>query len=678
MIETFSSILTEIMRLLEIDPGPIIHSAGSVHNDYAMARSLNTAFLSQLAGRSHPSYKKGKEILQAGSKEGPLKPVAAFYLKILPRIHAEIGRECTPGSEFDSRMIQLKDTLKTQDHGAKGIEEAIWGVFFPEARDIRGHRQKAIAALRNTRRIEITALNENPIKDPAAEILFTANALLGLPGDKTPVEDLDLSDEIKDALHRIKDEPQAYWYDHPVEIGVAQKNNEIIYGLKGLDDAMQADPEQRGNRISCVLSLSTTHKGLHRIAGRYIREELERAGRLKAVDAFVFTEEDTQAIIDECLVPAAGHYLGIPDAASDLDMFGVDGKYGRHYSFLKAISAFWRVFIDPRKKATFKIDLDQVFIQKTIIKETGTSALGHFKTPLWGARGKDSMGNTVQLGMIAGALVNCKDMEFSLFTPDITFPDQDLKPDEYIFYSRLPQALSTQAEMMTRYTPKGPDGKDSCIERIHVTGGTNGILIDDLVRYRPFTPSFIGRAEDQAYILSVLDQTGPRLAYVHEPGLIMRHDKEALVPKTIAAASTSKLIGDYIRILMFSAYASMLETGIDKIKGLLDPFTGCFITKLPLSVVALRMALRADALFASDQGTDAMDLLINASKRITQTIDLVSGLPSQIEKIYKKERAGWDLYYEILRHIENALDQEDPFAIELRKKAQDIVSHTRG
>ena len=131
--------------------------------------------------------------------------------------------------------------------------------------------------------------------------------------------------------------------------------------------------------------------------------------------------------------------------------------------------------------------------------------------------------------MMAGALVNEKDISASLFTPDVTYPTPPFKGEDTIFCSRIPQALSTLSEMMTRYDSGDIDGENSCISRIHVTGGTNGILIEALRRYRPFTPVFIGRAEDQAYLLSALfsKDSGPLLRYFHNDGLFMRHDKHA-------------------------------------------------------------------------------------------------------------------------------------------------------
>jgi hypothetical protein len=69
----------------------------------------------------------------------------------------------------------------------------------------------------------------------------------------------------------------------------------------------------------------------------------------------------------------------------------------------------------------------------------------------------------------------------------------------------------------------------------------------------------VGRAEDQAYLMSVLGDDavaiGPRLAYVHAAGLLMRHDKEAFAGEAIAAAQIGRLVGDDVRILLFSAYA---------------------------------------------------------------------------------------------------------------------------
>ena len=57
-------------------------------------------------------------------------------------------------------------------------------------------------------------------------------------------------------------------------------------------------------------------------------------------------------------------------------------------------------------RATFKIDLDQVFPQEELLETMGASAFELLCTPLWGAHGRDAQDRSVSLGMIAGALVN--------------------------------------------------------------------------------------------------------------------------------------------------------------------------------------------------------------------------------------------------------------------------------
>merc|ERR1719333_1495570 len=101
------------------------------------------------------------------------------------------------------------------------------------------------------------------------------------------------------------------------------------------------------------------------------------------------------------------------------------------------------------------------------------------------------------------------------------------------------------------------------IQRIHVTGGTNGILVDYLFKYRPFAPSFIGRAEDQSYIFSTFCKPGPKLGYYHKSGLIMRHDKEAFAAEAMEAARIGKMVGDYERIFLFSEYSRFCSGDFD-------------------------------------------------------------------------------------------------------------------
>ncbi|MGR3319595.1 MAG: hypothetical protein ACUZ8O_14095 [Candidatus Anammoxibacter sp.] len=646
------------------------------------AKRLNAAFLITLAGKKHPLFSEAKEFLDSALHSLEWAEVARFYLDGIDYVFKEINNTCEHDADFKNKIESLYEWLsdgENPDNNKETIEK-IWSLFFPEATGINRNKNERIESLRKKRTVTVSEPNSNPITDPAEEILFTSNILLTIPDASKPIKDLSFSSDLKDNLAKASREQQLFWYDHPVQIGVEPDKNEILYGLRCLDEALEFECE-RGNKspntkLICVLSASVTHRSLQDVARKYIEEEFARAGALKNINICVFTELDTRQIIDKILLPAASHYLDIENEKDLIDMFGmfgVDGEYGRHYSFLKAIAAFWQVFHNPNVKATFKIDLDQVFPQKELVEQTGASAFDHFKSPLWGAKGFDSNNQPVELGMIAGALVNQHHIINSVFTPDVSFPDRELKPDEHIFFSLLPQALSTEGEMMTRYSTDELDGKRTCIQRVHVTGGTNGILIESLYRHKPFTPSFVGRAEDQAYILSVLSNPGIKLAYVHKDGLIMRHDKEGFAQEAIQSAYIGKLLGDYVRIIYFSAYAEALTNDVGKLKDAIDPFTGCFISKIPLTVVYLRFALKAWSLFKDGKDDTGNDFIINGAKRISNTLNVVSGNGSPLKQIYTKERVGWNAYYDTLSAIKNGLNKNDDFAIDLRKKAKDII-----
>ena len=644
-----------------------------------IAQSLNASFIILLAGRNHPLHEKAKTFLSNIEKLPEWEPVVRFYFKGIESIRTEIETTAYNDSLFSKNLNDLFEWVSNDDHlkNHKESLERVWAVFFPEAVGLKADWPEQAAGLRSRRTVTITELNPTPIDDPLNQIIFTSNVLLTLPNSFKSIDKSRLSQEIKTHLRKAMEEPQLYWFDHPIQLCSAPEQNEILYGLQELDNAIDFE-KSLGNisadsRLTCVLSVSVTHRGLEPIAGKCLTADFAHAGGFDHLDVYAFAEADAHNMVKDILSPAADHYLNTKEAGQLLDVIGVDGEYGRHYSFLKAIAAFWQVLVQPEKKATFKIDLDQVFPQKGLLEQTGATAFEHFKTDLWGARGIDAQGREVDLGMIAGALVNENDIDRSIFTPDVDFPDRPLSPDEYIFFSQLPQALSTEAEMTTRYNTDQLDGKTRCIQRIHITGGTNGILIDRLFRYRPFTPSFIGRAEDQAYILSVLSQSGPRLAYLHKDGLIMRHDKDAFAQEAIKAAQTGKIIGDYLRTLYFSAYGRIISKDISFAKDILDPFTGCFISRIPITVVSLRFALKGASFFASGKDSQGVEFITGGAPRLLEALEFVRDDNERMKQQFKREKKAWHLYYDTLSALQKALAENDAFAVSLKDKAEKIV-----
>lgn len=653
----------------------------------AVGRNLNAAFLIALAGESHARYKEAVEYLNHFEAHPSWGEVASFYKSGLSLIHSEIADRYDEDEEFKESFDHLYSWVTEPENLKRHKEtvEKIRQVFFPEGVGVCDNRDERIKELREKRRVKILRPNPSPIKNPVREILFTSNVLITTPLASKEIDELALSPSLKQILRQVVQEEQMYWYDHPIPVGIEPEHNEIIYGLEGLDRAVAFEKDRKtigqAERLTCLLSVSVTHKGLQEIAKKYLEDELRRQGKIQHLNIYVFTEEDTRRLLEEVLIPAAGRYTDLKDHESLYKVIGVDGEYGRHYSFLKAIAAFWQVLIDPEIKGTFKIDLDQVFPQKELVEQTGASAFEHFKTPLWGAEGIDSEGEAVELGMVAGALVNKKDIEYSLFSPDVCFPPEAAKGDELIFFSRLPQALSTEAEMMTRYTDSILDGKNNCLQRIHVTGGICGILISSLRRYRPFTPTFIGRAEDQAYILSVLfSNTRQKLRYLHKDGLIMRHDKEAFAGEAIKMAATGKLLGDYLRILLFSYYCRALPWSLERIKDAIDPFTGCFVSKIPVTIVYLRFALKTASLFndrTGERGGQALEFLQAGGRRLYRAIQKLTKEPCPLIEQFKKEQGGWKAFYDILDTLERSIKEDDSYALELKERAISIVNDCR-
>ena len=623
---------------------------------------MSAAFLVVAAGPGHPDYDRATAILAGPPNDAPL---AAFYRGALEQANTELTRvfadESTVAARWDEAIAVL-GAATTADE----VAEATWRAFFPQAVGIRGREEARIGELRSARTVTIEQPAADPITDPAREVLFTSNVLLTVPDDSTDIEALPYPADLREAIRAAARELQRYWFDHPIQIGVEPAANELLYGLRGLDAAVGAEPD--ASRVTCLLSVSVTHDGLAPIAGRYVEAELARDGRLRHLDVVVITEDDTRRLIDEVLVPALGE-AGLETASGLHRVVGVDGHYGRHYSFLKAVAALWSIVVDPAVRATFKIDLDQVFPQAVLLAQTGKTMFEHLRTPLWGATARSADGRELELGMLAGALVNERDISKGLFTPDVPIPKRLPTLDEHVFFSGLPQAISTRAEMMERYDGEAVDGATRALERIHVTGGTNGIRVDALRRHRPFTPTWVGRAEDQAYLLSALGQPGRRLAYAHAAGLIMRHDKAAFAGRSMAAAHISKLIGDDVRILAFSAYLDAIESGDGEERRLLDPFTGCFASATPRTLVLLRLALRTLRLFAAGTAADAREYATDGSRRVAEAFE-THGDPAVVAIELEQERAAWDDYYDALDALEDGPG-------ELRQSAARIIEDCR-
>lgn len=680
LVKNFSAVVHHLLNEPSILPEFRVQFRPQERNPEVIARNLNAAFLIALSGGrlAHPAMGYLSSMIPDENWGG----TARCYLDALESIDKELAQpEVQDLNEAAQDLAQ--HLLEYPDMAGSETVERFRRFFFPEGEGLPGNREQAVRDLRESRLVVVKNMNLNPISKPHEEILFTSNVLLTIPPtlpiDKD-IDTLELSGAMKEALEPIIEAEQEFWYDHPIPIGIDVERNEVVHGLMALDEAVSFEIE-RGNapsdvRLPVFLSVSATHSGLQELARDYLSGELAKAGKLSHLNIFSASEMDVQKLLDEVLLPAADRFFPDRETEPLREVFGVDGQYGRHYSFLKAFAALWQVLIDQQVRATFKFDLDQVFPQDILVSQTGKSAFEHLSDPLWGSKGVDDQGQAVELGMLAGALVDDTDISEGLFTPDVKWQVSGPVQDQWVFSSTLTQALSTEAEMMTQYGFGEPDGHRSCLQRIHVTGGTTGILIDALRRHRPFTPTWIGRAEDQAFLLSVLfSEEGAALRYVHASGLIMRHDKKAFAKDAIEAARIGKMVGDYVRILTFTSYARALPWGVPKIKSVMDPFTGCFISRMPVAISWLRLAIRAASVFGEGSSfsmREGEELVRLGTSRLGEALKFF-GDEQRIRDMFSREKAGWDLYYDTLNALEKGLGEGDQFTETLRDKAMEIV-----
>lgn len=317
--------------------------------DSKILENLNTAFMILIAGDGHPLFHDADRFIKHLLGSAGWKRIAEFYIQGIDLILDEIENISRNDPIFRSRLEDLFDCIlqKNADIDAHFFMESIRAVFFPEALGIEDNSQSAIESLRSRRIVNITELNNEPVTDPVDEILFTSNVLMTVPPEGS--QDGHYSNDIREKLIPVLNEKQLYWFDHPIQIGVKPENNEVLYGLKGLEDALSFERKRgsilTGSRLTCLLSVSVTHRGLQELAGDYLREQLGFLSDLENLEVYAFTESDTEKITNEILVPGAIHYLNEQNASEYMKVFGVDGEYARHYNFLKAIAPLWKIMV---------------------------------------------------------------------------------------------------------------------------------------------------------------------------------------------------------------------------------------------------------------------------------------------------------------------------------------------
>ena len=68
-----------------------------------------------------------------------------------------------------------------------------------------------------------------------------------------------------------------------------------------------------------------------------------------------------------------------------------------------------------------------------------------------------------------------------------------------------------------------------------------------------------------------------------------------------------------------------------------------------------------------------LELVTIGTQQISKAFEFIEGENSALKRQYDNERRGWDVYYDTLDAVEQALDSKNPFALELQQKAKAII-----
>ena len=273
-------------------------------DDHVLSQNLNGAFLILLAGERHPEFSQAQAFLDELAASRKWGDWARFYLTVTQLITTELEQRCQQEPELKVKFQQAETFLAENPSDNNEIAEKIWSVLFPEGVGIRGHEDSRTDFLREKRTLTITEFSLDPIKNPAKQILFTSNVLL-----TTPLENAELSEfdqDFKTQLYEASQESQRFWYDHPIPIGVSAESNEILYGLKNFNQAVEVEhrrQSEKPSKVNFVLSVSVTHRRLQTLAKRYLKQVLALSDSLEHLNIFAFTEADTDALINQVLLP---------------------------------------------------------------------------------------------------------------------------------------------------------------------------------------------------------------------------------------------------------------------------------------------------------------------------------------------------------------------------------------
>ncbi|MBW1792972.1 MAG: hypothetical protein JRJ38_00830 [Deltaproteobacteria bacterium] len=666
---------------------------------------INAAVLICLCGEKHPLFQRAWDYLSVpDAVYGEQKKT---YLKFYEIIQEEIVKRI----ESDAALVKvLRDAIRAGDPDR--LKAARLEIFNPLAAKTlsRFDAGQIVNDIQKQNRLRLIASNENFIANPIEEVIFTTNVLVTAPRSESLIPG-GLTGWAEKSLKSVIGLPVDWYFDHPMEMATTEDAlhaSEFIFCLRKLEETFHSEIEiektawkdhiREGDKVPLYISISPTHGQVN--LGTAAREVLKcqytaavKSGilqELKIVEPYLYSQADVKHLINDVLRPAAKRYFPeIPDKEIEgyLSFFGLEGYYAMHYNFLKAFGSLAK-FMNPRVKAVIKIDTDQSFPAKRFYRETGSCWLESFTLQALGGLARDQNERNIYLGCFAGSLTNRDELidKDDLFLPDISIPDvpESIPEGEAgVFYQGLLQSLITRGEAFP------PEVQWRALKilneypymRTFVTGGTTGFLIEALERYAPFVDAHVHRAEDQAFLLSVLfdEYNGNLLRYLYFPGLHMIHEKESFAAESIKIAEPYKKIYDLERIWNFSFLARALceikGWAFEDVKRSLNFFTASFIHPFPGLLALTRFVLSV----AGRGGRNREDIIYQKEglKRLSKIAFSQDRYYRETRTRVAKQIKAWRFYYDLMIRLRESAKKGDPFALALKRKAIEINNNCK-
>lgn len=427
-------------------------------------------------------------------------------------------------------------------------------------------------------------------------------------------------------------------YDHPVEIFCEKKEHELLNFLEEFDNDISFEKTKnvfnKNYKVPVIISISTTHKNLELIVSKWVRFEIKNLN-LKNLNIFILDNEVIEQLKKELF-----------KNQNKFELFTVEGNYSNHFNALKYMQLIFEKGFNI--KAGFKLDTDEGINSENLYSVTSRTWFQTLCNKSIGNIAKAGNGKKFKLSFIIGEYVNNIDImktgyKNALFESDVK-PPSTYNNNMIFFNKGFAHAKATSIYnkfSKYKFEKNNSEFDSNSISHPVVKGGGYGIENSGLKKYTPFCPSFITRAEDQAFYYSGFSK-GIRGIFIET--LRITHYKEKY-SHSEEKTTFDRLIEDIHRLILFSEIGKFLNN-----KNYLDPLPGVFISNMAFCQSFITIVYNTFLLILKNQYENGEYLLYNGVERLLYLHKFLQ--TNNIKNIYKKEEMHWQDFVKTVEKLD--------------------------